>query len=47
MAATVYKRDNCNAEQGMAFRVLSLKKGIQFHLMFTIYKTFLENPIRK
>ena len=40
MAATVYKRDNCAAEQGMAFRVLSLKKGIQFHLMFTIYKRF-------
>ena len=47
MAATVYKRDNCAAEQVMAFRVLSLKKGIQFHLMFTIYKTFLENPIRQ
>ena len=42
MAATVYERDNCAAEQGMAFKVMSLKKGIQFHQLFTIYKTFPE-----
>ena len=47
MAATVYETDNCSAEQGIAFRVLSLKKGIQFHRLFTIYKTFPENPVRK
>ena len=47
MAATVYERDNCAAEQGMAFRVLSLKKGMQFHLLFTICKTFPENPVAK
>ena len=44
MAATVYERDNCAAEQGMAF---SRKKGIQFHRLFIIYKTFPENPVRK
>ena len=37
MAVTVYERDNCAAEQGMAFRVQSLKKGytispIVYHL---------------
>ena len=37
MAATVYDRDNCAGEQGMAFRVMSLKKGytispIVYHL---------------
>ena len=42
MVATVYERDNCAAEQGMAFKVMSLKKGIQFHQLFTIYKTFPE-----
>ena len=47
MTATVYERDNCAAEQGMAFRVLSLKKGIQFHRLFTIYKTFSQNLVRK
>ena len=47
MAATVYERENCAAEQGIAFRVLSLKKGIQFHRLFTIYKTFPENPVAK
>ena len=47
MAATVYERDNCAAEQGMAFRVLSFENGIQFHRLFTIYKTFPENPVRK
>ena len=52
MAATVYERDNCAAEQGMAFRVLSFENGIQFHRLFTIYKTLhlpstLENPVRK
>ena len=40
MAATVY-------EQGMAFRIQSRKKGIQFHRLFIIYKTFPENPVRK
>ena len=39
MAATVYERDNCAAEQGMALRVLSR--------LFTIYKTFPENQVRK
>ena len=47
MAATVYERDNCAAEQGMALRVLSLKNGIQFYQLFTIYKTFPENQVRK
>ena len=47
MAATVYERDNCAAEQGMAFRVLSFENGIQFHRLFIIYKTFPENPVRK
>ena len=47
MTATVYERDNCAAEQGMAFRTLSLKKGIQFHRLFTIYKTFSQNLVRK
>ena len=47
MTATVYERDNCAAEQGIAFRTLSLKRGIQFHLLLTIYKTFSENLVRK
>ena len=47
MAATIYERDNCAAEQGMALRVLGLKNGIQFHRLFSIYKTFAENQVRK
>ena len=47
MAATVYERDNCDAEQGQAFRVLRLQKGKQFYRLFTIYKAFPENPLRK
>ena len=45
MAATVYERDNCDAEKG--FRVLRPKKGMQFHRLFTFYKAFPENPLRK
>ena len=47
MAAKVYERDKCAAEQGMAFRVLSFEKGLQFHRLFTIYMTFPENPVIK